>query len=105
MEADDPDRRRGEEYREGIGEVEDDPVEDWVARAKQATAWLQAACRMKAGKRYGGRANLVIYLNLGEYGIRQSEVEACFPSETEAVKDAFETVWILWKKRAYQVWP
>ncbi len=105
VEADDPERRRGEEYREGIGEVEDDPVEDWIARAEQAPAWLQAACRKKAGKRYGARANLVIYLNLGEYGIRQSEVEACFPSATEGVKDAFETVWVLWKQRAYQVWP
>jgi len=105
VEADDPNRRRGEEYREGIGEVEDDPVEDWVARAEQTPAWLQAACQKKASKRYGGRVNLVIYLNLSEYGIRQSEVEACFPPATEAVKDAFETVWILWKKRAYRVWP
>ncbi len=105
VEADDPERRRGVEYREGIGKVKDDPVEDWVARAEQAPAWLEAACRKKAGKRYGGRTNLVIYLNLSEFGIRQSEVEACFPSATEAVNDTFEAVWVLWKKRAYQVWP
>ncbi len=105
VEADDPERRRGVEYRECIGEVEDDPVEDWIARAEQAPAWLEAACRKKAGKRYSGRANLIIYLNLSEYGIRQAEVEACFPSATEAVKDAFEAAWVPWKKRAYQVWP
>lgn len=105
VEAYDPERRRGVEYRESIGVVEDDPVEDWIARAEQAPAWLEAACRKKAGKRYGARANLVIYLNLSEFGIRQSEVEGCFPSATEAVKDAFEAVWVLWKKQAYQVWP
>ena len=105
VEADDPERRRGVEYREGIGKVEDYPVEDWVACAEQAPAWLEAACRKKAGKLYGGRTNLVIYLNLSEFGIRQSEVEACFPSATEAVNDTFEAVWVLWKKRAYQVWP
>ncbi len=105
VEADEPDRRRGEEYRHGIGDLEDDPVEDWVARAEQAPGWLRAACLKKAGKNYGGRANLVIYLNLDEYGIRQSEVEACFCHATKNVKDAFETVWVLWKKRAYRVWP
>ncbi len=80
-------------------------MEDWAACAEQAPAWLEAACRKKAGKLYGGRTNLVIYLNLSEFGIRQSEVEACFPSATEAVNDTFEAVWVLWKKRAYQVWP
>lgn len=105
VEADDLERRRGDEYRDGIGEVDDDPVEDWIARAEQAPAWLQAACRKKTNKRYATRTNLVIYLNLSEHGIRQSEVEACFPSATESVKDAFETVWVLWKQRVYQVWP
>ena len=105
VEADNPERRRGKEYRDGIGEVEDDPVEDWIARAEQAPAWLQAACGKKTRKCYGARANLVIYLNLMEYGIRQSEVEACFRSSTEDARDAFETVWVLWKQQAYQVWP
>ena len=105
VEADDPTRRRGLEYRDGIGEIEDDPQEDWIARAEQAPIWIEKACQRKAGKRYSGRANLVIYLNLNEYGIRQREVEACFRSSTESVKDAFETVWILWKLRVYRIWP
>ena len=67
----------------------------------------QAHARHRHDRRdgYGAHANLVIYLNLSEFGSRQSEVEACFPSATEAAKDAFESVWVLWKKRAYQVWP
>jgi hypothetical protein len=104
VEADDPNRRRGDEYAAGTGEVEDDPVEDWVARAEQAPTWLAAACETKIGKLYGARANLVIYLNLGEYGIRQKEVERCFPTATERAKGHFDAVWVLWKKRAYLIW-
>jgi hypothetical protein len=104
VEADDPKRRRGIEYREGIGEVEDDPVEDWIARAEQAPAWLAATCEKKVSKRYGARASLVIYLNLSEFGIRQSEVEACFPSATESAKRSFEEILVLWKKKVYRVW-
>lgn len=104
VEADDPKRRRGDEYRNSTGRIKQDPVEDWIVRAEQAPAWLEAACRKKADKRYGARANLVVYLNLIEYGIRQKEVERCFPSATAAVKDCFDAVWVLWKKRAYLVW-
>lgn len=105
VEADEPERQRGVEYRQRVGVVEDDPVEDWIARAEQASAWLEAACRKKVAKRYGPRTNLVIYLNLCEYGVRQSEVEACLRSATEPAKDAFDAVWVLWKEWAYPVWP
>ena len=104
VEADDPKRQRGVEYRDRIGEVEDDPVEDWVRRAEQAPAWLEAACQKKAGKHYAGSVSLVIHLNMHEFDIRRSEVEACFPSATESVKDIFDAVWVLWKKQAYKVW-
>ncbi len=53
VEADDPKRRRGDEYSESTGEIEDDPVEDWVGRAEQAPTWLATACEKKIGKRYG----------------------------------------------------
>ncbi len=105
VEADNPERRRGLDYRHGLDEVVGDPIEDWIARAEMAPSWLKAACQKKAEKRYSGRTGLVVYLNLDECGIRQSEVEACFPSATASVKDAFEAVWVLWKKKAYRVWP
>ena len=104
VEADDPERRLGDEYRKSSGKIKDDPVEDWISRAEQAPSWLEATSRKKALKRYGARANLVVYLNLSEYGIRQKEVEDCFPLTTAAVKDSFDAVWVLWKKRAYPVW-
>ena len=104
VEADDPDRRRGDEYRTQTALVEDDPVEDWIERASNAPAWIEAACRKKANKRYGARANLVVFLNLSEYGIRQKEIEGCFLAASESVKDHFDTVWVLWKTQVYPVW-
>ena len=105
VEADDPNRRRGDEYHDSMGEMEHDPVEHWIVQADLAQTWLEIACQRKVNKRYGARANLVVYLNLSEYGIRQTEVESCFPSATAAVKDNFDAVWVLWKKQAYLVWP
>jgi hypothetical protein len=104
VEADDPQRRRGDEYETNTGSPMPDRVEDWIARAEQAPARLSAACEKKVGKRYAMRENLVIYLNLSEYGIRQQEVEGCFVSATAIAKDAFAAVWVLWKKQAYLVW-
>ena len=104
VEADNPQRRRGDEYRRRNGAIQHDPAEDWVARAEQAPFWIETACRKKVDKRYGARANLIIYLNLSEYGIRQKEVETTFASKTAIAKDSFDSVWILWKKQAYLVW-
>jgi hypothetical protein len=70
----------------------------WVARAERASAWLEAACQTKLNKRYSARANLIIYLNLNEYGIRQQNVESCFSTATAKVKDSFDAVWVLWKE-------
>ena len=105
VEAHDPNRRRGDEYKAACGEAKNDPIEEWIARAEQAPVWLHTACERKLAKHYDRPINLVIYLNLMEYDIRQKEVEACFRPATEGAKDAFETVWILWKKKAYRAWP
>ena len=104
VEALDPHRRRGDEYREGLPEPTHDPVEDWILRAEQAPAWLEAACKKKAAKHYGSSSNLVVYLNFSEYGIRQKEVENCFAQATSVVREQFEAVWVIWKGKAYLVW-
>ena len=104
-------RRRGDEFAEnaaaierGEAPVEDDPFEDWIARADQVPAILETAVRKKVGKRYGGGARLLIYLNIQEFGARQSEIEASFRESTAGGKGAFPEIWILWKARAYRVW-
>ena len=82
-EADVPGRRRGDEYRElekrnagGGSIVEEDPIEDWIARANQVPVALSAVIAAKVEKHYAGRASLLVNLNISEFGIRQAEIEA-----------------------------
>ena len=107
-EADEPGRRRGDEYRKAEALagpdgmlVEDDPVEDWIKRAEMVPEILRAAVEKKVSKRYGSATQLVIYLNISEYGIRQQEIESCFPHACEAGHNRFDAIWILWKKKIY----
>ena len=51
-----------------------------------------------------GRAALLVYPNISEYGIRQREIEASLRNATAPAKNAFTAVWVLWKDRAYHVW-
>jgi len=111
VEADVPDRRRGDEYRkmEDLAGpdgflVEDDPVEDWIARAKKVPEALRAAVEKKVGKRYAGKARLLIYLNINEFGVCQQEIESSFQYVTERARDNFEATWILWKEKIYRPW-
>lgn len=104
VEADDPKRRRGLEFRNFTDEILEDPVEDWIRRAEAAPAWIEKVCQGKAAKSYIAGANLVVYLNMGEYGIRQKQVEASFATSTTSVRSHFHTVWVLWQANAYLVW-
>lgn len=110
-EADVPGRRRGDEYRAAEEwavtdqpNFKHDPIEDWIARADQVPAALAAAIATKIKKHYAGRASLLVYLNIGEFGIRQAEIEAAMlPAITPALPH-FQRVWILWKTRLYGPW-
>lgn len=112
VEADQAGRQRSAEYREIIhraekGEpptVEDDPVEDWIARAANGLLMLEDAAKKKAAKGYDTSVSLLIYLNLGEYGVRQREIEKAMQPSTASAKDAFHEVWVLWKGAAYPLW-
>jgi hypothetical protein len=110
-EADVPGRRRGDEYREadrrsadGSLIAEDDPVEDWIARAEQASVALSAVIGAKIGKRYVGRASLLVNLNISEFGIRQAEIEAAMAPSIKPALPHFQRVWVLWKARLYGPW-
>ena len=103
IEADVPGRKRGDEYRQPPKMVED-PVEDWIARAEAVPGALQTAVRKKQAKLYSKHENLLIYLNIGEYGIRHREIISAFPDATKDARDIFKSVWILWKEQAFEVW-
>ncbi len=105
VEADDPLRHRGDEYRNDACGIKAS-VGDWSSRADQAPNWIERVCEKKKNKRYGSSndVNLIIYLNLNEFGIRHEMVKDCFASSTKIAKDDFKSVWILWKLTAYPVW-
>jgi hypothetical protein len=51
-----------------------------------------------------GSTQLLIYLNIQEFGIRHQEVLASMHDATAAAKDAFAEVWVLWKDKPYRLW-
>ncbi len=111
VEADELSRRRGIEYREveelagpdGIL-IENDPVENWIERANKVPELLRRAVEKKIGKHYASKTQLLIYLNINEFGVRQQEIESCFQEATKSAHGVFDAVWILWKKNIYQPW-
>lgn len=58
----------------------------------------------KIGKLYAGRASLLVYLNIGEFGVRQAEIEAAMAPAITPALPCFQRVWILWKARLYGPW-
>ena len=111
VEADLPGRRRGDEYRvaeesevNGKHALEHDPLEDWIARADQVPAALAAVAIKKTQKSYTGCASLLVYLNIGEFGIRQAEIEAAMKPAVATALPHFQRVWILWKAQLYGPW-
>jgi hypothetical protein len=108
-EADVPGRRRGQEYRDDPLKMGDkalglDQPENYFARAGFAAEAIRARCEAKAAKRYGGRAALLIYLNIEDFGTRHREIVESFATATSPAKDSFTEIWILWKARIYPVW-
>ena len=93
-------RRLGEEYRTVSGPTID-PVENWVARAESIPRHLDDVLRSKSEKRYSSPCWLVVYLNISEWGIRQSETEAVIAATKARYTDVFEAISVLWKERFY----
>ena len=95
-----PGRKMGKEYRTDDG-IEEDPVEDWIARADAIPEALEAAIQKKIAKRYGGGVWLVIYLNLNDYGIRQQQTKLVIAQVKQRHANAFEALFVLWKDAVY----
>ena len=94
-----PGRRRGDEYKTNETDISDDPVEDWVVRAEAIPDALEKAIIAKVEKKYGSSATLLVYLNMDEYGIRQSQIEGSIAAIKARHASAFDKVIVLWKER------
>jgi len=96
------DRKLGEGYRNPSG-WRSDPVEDWVARADSIPEYLDKAIGDKVN-RYGAARNacwLVVYLNIDEWGIRQTQIEQVIADTIFRYRDRFENLSVLWKGKLY----
>lgn len=104
-EADEPGRRRGDEYREEDEDAEptaiDLPTELVLARAAQAPEMLRLAAERKAQGDYDPECGLIIYLNLSEFGWRRAEIESAMGDAVVAARTKFKRVVILWQDRLY----
>jgi hypothetical protein len=95
-----PGRRMWDEYEPGAKlVVEHDPVEDWVARADAIPAALDKAINDKLRKRYSSKMWLVIYLNIGEWGIRQAETERAIAQIKQRYAGSFDQLFVIWKEK------
>lgn len=94
------DRKLGEEYRHVKG-WQFDPGENWVARADSIPKYLDEAIRNKVGKNYGSPCWLVVYLNISEYGIRQTETEQVIAATKARYAASFVDISVLWKGKLY----
>lgn len=106
VEADLPGRRRGDEYRraEGCPTVENDPVDEWIARASATPTALANAISRKLAKKYPPGASLLVYLNIVSWGVGQAQIEAAMGKATEPALAHFRRVWILWEGRLHGPW-
>jgi hypothetical protein len=89
-------RLLGQEYK-GISGPTLDPIENWIERANSIPKYLDEAIGGKVKKKYASPCWLVIYLNINEYGIRQSEIKQIIVETKGRYSDHFVEISILWK--------
>jgi hypothetical protein len=99
-----PGRTRGDENWNSDSVIPD-PVEDWYKRAEMIPPALRDVVAKKVAKNYPPKkAALLIYLNIHEWGVRQTEIEADLHDATKLAKASFTDIWLLWKHKLYHLW-
>jgi hypothetical protein len=93
-------RLLGQEYKRISGPTLD-PVENWIERANSIPKYLDEAIGGKIKKKYASPCWLVIYLNINEYGIRQSEIKQTIVETKAHYSVHFVEISILWKGELY----
>jgi hypothetical protein len=80
VEADDPERRRGDEFRKGTEKLKTTWWRIGLHAPKKPQAWLETACWKKLTKRYSARANLVKRTLCGAVAKSRRTARLCLPS-------------------------
>lgn len=96
-----PGRIRGREYQSVTPDIEYDPGENWVASANKIPMALQKQIQKKQQKQYSPRTELLVYLNINEFGIRQKEIEAAINSTLSKSTKPFSKIHVMWKEKLF----
>lgn len=96
-----PGRKIAEEYRSRDRAVEHDPVENWVARADKIVPALRSSILKKTRKHYSIHPELLVYLNIDEWGIRQREIETQIANVLADDTKPFSAISVLWKGKVF----
>ncbi len=114
VEADAPDRRRGNEYKHaasGGHPLRNASIVQW-ATPQMTLKIIQAAVNRKTtraeklqrqGIPYPSETRLLIYLNIGGSEVHQREIENIFSQAVEPARRWFSSIWIFWQMRIYEV--
>jgi hypothetical protein len=96
-----PGRQMWDEYQPSDGELilEHVPVEDWEKRAEAILHALEKAINDKIQKRYSSKMWLVVYLNIGSWGIRQAEIECSIAEIKQRYEASFDGLFVLWNDK------
>jgi hypothetical protein len=101
LEVLEPGRKRNLEFRPNAPEIAMDPVENWVRRANAIPGALEEGIRKKKAKTYPASTELFIYLNIGEYGIRQKEIEKSIRALLAEPVLPFGAIHVRWKEKIF----
>jgi hypothetical protein len=96
-----PGRKRNVEFGPDAPEISMDPVENWVRRANAIPGALKEGIQKKKGKTYPHSTELFVYLNIGEYGIRQKEIEGHIRLLLAEPVTPFGAIYVRWKEKLF----
>ncbi|MGY4629618.1 hypothetical protein [Bradyrhizobium sp. USDA 4486] len=96
-----PGRKRNLEFGPHAPSISMDQVENWIRRAHAIPGALAHAIQKKKAKSYPQSTELFVYLNIGEYGIRQKQTEGAIRSLLAQPVDPFAAIHVRWKEKVF----
>ena len=96
----DPDRKRGDEYKERAKGGEFLQPYGPARGMQEGPDWIASAVKNKSNKNYDPKPHLVVYANFHAEDLDKSDISCrCRP-----YKDRFPSFWVLQNHRVIQVW-
>jgi hypothetical protein len=89
-------RKLGDEYK---STAKPKLIDDCDVRALSIPGFLNKAIVDKIVKRFSARAWLVVYLNISDFGIRQTQTEEAIKGIKERHAASFDDIFVLWKDK------